>query len=151
MLIAFLIFRWPKYLGRNHWSDTRFHSATICFASMDRISLVNPASISFLCSSRFCPWTTTSRYSFSVSFNNGRVSNPGVSSGISSILRMIQAIVWKSLRVGCISVSFRSTENTSSFCRMVFNKTMKAVSNWEASSFPADEYSEIEMPVNGCR
>ena len=150
MLIAFLIFRCPKYLGRNHWADTRFHSAIICLALIDRISCVNPVSISFLCSSRFCPWTTTSRYSFSVSLSNGKVSNPGVSSGMSSILRMMWEIVWKSLRVGCISVSFRSMENTSSFCRMVVNRSINPVSSWEDSSLTADEYSVIEMPVNGC-
>ena len=149
-LIAFLIFRCPKYLGRNHWPDTRFHSANICFALMDRISWMNPVSISFLCSSRFRPWTTTSRYSFSVSLSNGKVSNPGVSSGMSSILRMMWEIVWKSLRVGCISVSFRSMENTSSFCRMVVNRSINPVSSWEDPSLTADEYSVIEIPVNGC-
>ena len=83
-LIAFLIFFCPKYLGRNHWALTLFHSASICVAFISRISLVNPVSTVAFISSRFLPRADTSRYSSRVSLNEDAVSNPGVSSGMSS-------------------------------------------------------------------
>ena len=81
-LIAFLIFFCPKYLGRNHWALTLFHSASICVAFISRISLVNPVSTVAFISSRFLPRADTSRYSSRVSLNEDAVSNPGVSSGV---------------------------------------------------------------------
>ena len=114
-LIAFLIFFCPKYLGRNHWALTLFHSASICVAFISRISLVNPVSTVAFISSRFLPRADTSRYSSRVSLNQDAVSNPGVSSGMSSTFRTMSAVVWKSMRVGCISVSLSSVGNTDNF------------------------------------
>ena len=148
---SLIIFLCPKYLGRNHWADTRFHSANIGPAFIFRISLVNPFSIAALTSSRFLPCSATFRYSSSVSFNKGVVSSSGVSSGISSIFRIMAAIISKSLRVGWISVSFSKTEKTDSFNCMAVSKPMKVVSVCAASSLRADEYSWIVIPVSGWR